>query len=83
MPSGSELRRLILEDDNVRQIILQIIREDTRQVVIRDVYEVRTRQEKESTLLEIAVKCLIFRHLPADAPPVVVVIYPTTVVPAN
>lgn len=72
----SEARELILENDNITKIVLLVARGDTGEVVIRDAHRVRTRQEREITLLEIAVKCLIFRHLPVNAPPVVIVVYP-------
>lgn len=74
----AELRQQILEDNNVTQIVLQVVIAETGVVIIRDVYEVRTREEKESVLLDIALKCLVFRHLPADAPSVIVVVYPKT-----
>ena len=65
-----------MENDNITQIVLLVSKGDTGEVIIRDVHEVRTRQERETTLLEIAVKCTIFRHLPVNAPAVVIAVYP-------
>ena len=43
----AELRQQILEDNSVTQIVLQVVIADTGVVIIRDVYEVRTREEKD------------------------------------